>query len=93
MLTLRQYADQQRRVYITENEGITLAEMRREQSDSWYRESYHAYVAGLVKTTTLTARQLDNYYRTFGGNELRLLLKFNPDCAPLYYVHPDFRIN
>lgn len=90
MLTLRQYADRERRSYATEN-GISLKEMREMQPDNWYQSEHVKYVEGLADAEVFSAHSLNAYYRDYGGNALRILMKFYPRCVPIYYVHPDCR--
>lgn len=90
-LSLRQYADIMRREAAQEYR-ITLAEIKCEQPDAHYVAQHLAFVELLASSgITFSKRQLDDYYATYGSNALRVLLKFNPIIAPLYYVHPDFR--
>ena len=93
MRTLRQFADTARRAYVLDNPSLTLAEMLREMPDSMYTTEHHAYVMELAsdKGTAFSAHMLNSFYRTYGGNAMRILFKFHPHVRPLYYVHPDFR--
>ena len=91
VLTLRQYADKLRREYAAEN-GISLAEMRRAQPDACYISQHIQYVQEIARSgAPFASRQLDHYYRAYGGQALSVLIRFHPSILPLYYVHPDAR--
>lgn len=91
MLTLKQFAEFRRQEYARSTDGVTIKMMRDEYPDNAYLQDYADYVQQCAKYEVFTKRQLDHYYAVFGGNALRVLLKFHPNVAPEYYTHPDFR--
>jgi hypothetical protein len=92
MQTFKQFVTTTRKNMARECE-VTIKEVTGCYPDHYFRQDYAQYVEELAKDkeTRFTAQFLNQYYNTFGGNALRVLLKFYPHVRPEYYVHPDCR--
>ena len=91
-LTLKQFAEQQRRNYAAQTDGVTLKEMRECYPDSYYATDHYQFADRLAQQGyTFGTKDLNNIHMVHGGQSLSLLFKFYPSCRPEFYVHPDFR--
>ena len=92
MQTFKQFVTAERKTMARDCE-TTIKEVTECYPEHTFKQAYAQYVEELAKDkeARFSTVFLNQYAATFGGNALRVLLKFYPHIRPMYYVHPDCR--